>query len=422
MGSGSVALDNKPFFVAYNGPAKKGNKPQQGKQVSEKGSESNEQGCLIKGKPDLYQPMDKNESGWVMSNWSNGSVFNCSWKPQNITFNNGVMTLKLTKSDGSYPYDSGEYRTSAEKYSFGYYETRMKAAKGAGLVAGTFFTYRGVWGQKDHNEIDFEVLGKDPTKVQLNYYYAGTGTHSEHEKLIDLGFDASKDFHNYGFVWEKDSIKWFIDGKMVYSVTQDIPQDPCKIMVNFWPGTSEVSGWLNGVYNGSGSQVQYDWIKYVKINEQQQGTNETKQADEPVREAPAGKTIGTTFNDYVKQSNDFNGATTSIGHGQISLTADSNDPGIAMLLKSSVSGKLSFEYSGKVDGGYRNNGFSIIFIKAGPNGDYTKDQQLGEESFTPRNKAEKASIDIPEGTDKINVMLVGKGVIDIKLEHVKIGK
>ncbi|MFH1709667.1 MAG: family 16 glycosylhydrolase [bacterium] len=273
MGSGSVALDGKLFIIAYNGPAKNGNKPQKS---AEKDAGKNEQGCLIKGKPDVYQAMDKDEGGWEAANWSNGGVFNCSWKPQNITFNNGVMTLNLTKSKDPYPYDSGEYRTSAETYTYGYYEVRMKAAKGAGLVAGTFFTYTGTWGQSDHNEIDFEVLGKDPTKVQLNYYYAGTGKNNEHEKLIDLGFDASQSFHNYGFIWEKGSIKWFVDGKLVHTATKNIPQDPCKTMVNFWPGTSEVSGWLGGVYNGSGSQVQYDWIKYIKLD-QQQGVKEKEQ-------------------------------------------------------------------------------------------------------------------------------------------------
>lgn len=40
------------------------------------------------------------------------------------------------------------------------------------------------------DEIDVEVLGKDTTKVQFNYYTNGTGNH---EYLYDLGFDASED-------------------------------------------------------------------------------------------------------------------------------------------------------------------------------------------------------------------------------------
>ena len=245
-------------LIAYTGPNKKtasaGKKP-------ENESAADQQGCLIKGKPDLCQEMDRDERGWEMSNWSNGGVFNCLWNPQNISFGNGIMTIKLTKDGGSYPYDSGEYRTSAEKVSYGYYEARMKTAKGAGLVAGTFFTCT-VDGS--HDEVDVEVLGKNTTQVQFNYFSAGKGGH---EELIDLGFDASKGFHNYGFVWKNDSIQWFIDGKLVCTATKDIPSKPGRITVNFWPGTSALLFWLGGVYNGKGGQVQvqYDWIKYKSL-------------------------------------------------------------------------------------------------------------------------------------------------------------
>ena len=37
------------------------------------------------------------------------------------------------------------------------------------------------------DEIDFEFLGYDTTKVQLNYYTDGVGGH---EYMLDLGFDA----------------------------------------------------------------------------------------------------------------------------------------------------------------------------------------------------------------------------------------
>lgn len=384
---------------------------------------------LIKGTPDLYQPFDKDEAGWEESNWSNNGPFNNKWRPDHIKFNNGIMTITLDKKEcpancDEYPYVSGEYRTTAEKYSYGYYETRMKAAKGPGLVAGTFFTYAGVYGERSHNEIDFEVLGNDPTQVQLNYYYAGKGKDQENKEMINLGFDASKDFHNYGFIWKPNSIEWYIDGKRVHKATKDIPQKPCKIMVNFWPGTEEVSGWLGGVYNGNGGQVQYDWIKYKKVGGGQ-ATETTETSSMPqVKKSSLTEKIGEEIlGNLINASGGFNGASAKVNGDQLSLVAnEANDAGIYMLLKRPVEGKISFEYSGKVAGGFRNNGFTVIFIKSGPGGNYKKDMQLGEESFSPGNKAEKATIDIPEGTDKINVVLVGQGSINIKLENVKIGK
>ena len=48
------------------------------------------------------------------------------------------------------------------------------------------------------DEIDFEWLLKDRTKVQTNYYVGGVGGH---EVMIDLGFDCAADFHNYALMW-----------------------------------------------------------------------------------------------------------------------------------------------------------------------------------------------------------------------------
>lgn len=44
--------------------------------------------------------------------------------------------------------------------------------------------------------INIEILGKDTTKVQFNYF---TDSRGDHEFFYDLGFDASEDFHDYAF-------------------------------------------------------------------------------------------------------------------------------------------------------------------------------------------------------------------------------
>ena len=54
-----------------------------------------------------------------------------------------------------------------------------------------------------HDEIDIEFLGKDTTKVQFNFFVDGKGGN---EYMYDLGFDASEEFHTYGFRWEVDAI------------------------------------------------------------------------------------------------------------------------------------------------------------------------------------------------------------------------
>lgn len=193
-------------------------------------------------------------SKWYASDgWSNGSMFDCTWRDKNVSFKDGIMTLSLNEDKpGSSPKCAGaEYRTN-DFYGYGMYSTRMKPAKNTGVVS-SFFTYTGPSDNNPWDEIDIEFLGKDTTKVQFNYFTNGVGNH---EYLYDLGFDASKEFHTYGFRWAPTFIAWYVDGQEVYRATEDIPSVPGKIMMNLWPGTG-VDDWLNA-YDVKATTASYD--------------------------------------------------------------------------------------------------------------------------------------------------------------------
>ena len=209
----------------------------------------------VTGDSDKLAVFANGEPGWAFhkaNGYSNGGMFNCTWRNYNIDFNDGTMNISLT-AEGS-GYAGGEYRTNND-YSFGYYSVSMKPAKCTGIVS-SFFTYTN---SPRWDEIDIEFLGKDTTKVQFNYFTNGVGGH---EYLYDLGFDASEDFHEYGFYWQTDAIIWYVDGKAVYKATADIPQYAGKIMTNVWNGTG-VDSWL-GAFDASKLPVtaRYEWIAY----------------------------------------------------------------------------------------------------------------------------------------------------------------
>lgn len=199
--------------------------------------------------------------------WTNGMPFNCFWHKENVPFKDGVRQLIVDKSPNpaadKVPYAGGEYRSKAT-YGYGRYEVVMKAIKNDGVVS-SFFTYTGPSEGDPWDEIDFEVLGKDTTKVQLNYFRNGVGGH---EKMIDLGFDAAEDFHHYAFEWRKNSIIWFVDGKEVFRrENEDFPVTKQKIMMNAWNGKG-VDEWLNPFDDSKlPLTAEYKSIQYTPFSE-----------------------------------------------------------------------------------------------------------------------------------------------------------
>lgn len=209
--------------------------------------------------------------GW---GWGNGGVFNTWWSADCVTY--GEKTAKLSIKPNTdpenedaekYDYLGGEMRTYGY-YGYGDYQVRMKPAKKDG-TASTFFVCTGEYDlnpitneKNPWDEIDIEFLGQDTTKVQFNYFVNGVGGH---EHMHDLGFDASEEFHNYGFRWAEDYITWFVDDKPVYRVEasegKPMPAASGRILTNYWCGTDEAKGWMGSYSNPGDEGPEYEWIK-----------------------------------------------------------------------------------------------------------------------------------------------------------------
>jgi len=218
--------------------------------------------------------------------WSNGGMFNCTWRAANIWFD-GYLNIKIDR-DTNGGYSAGEYRTN-DTFGYGMYDVSMKAIKNDGVVT-SFFTYTGPSDGTPWDEIDIEILGKDTTKVQFNYYTNGQGGH---EYMHNLGFDASQSFHQYGFLWQPGKITWYVDGKAVHTATSNIPTTPGKIMMNAWNGIG-VDEWLKP-YNGATPLVaQYDWINWKKVDNGSTSSGSTSSGSSSSGSTSSGTTAGTT--------------------------------------------------------------------------------------------------------------------------------
>ncbi|MBY8977348.1 family 16 glycosylhydrolase [Rhodobacteraceae bacterium NNCM2] len=204
--------------------------------------------------------------GWYQSNFSiKDEGFITGWRRKMIeapTPGKPFMTLTIAPSTPSQekPFIGSEVQR-AGPYHYGRYEVVMRAAKGSGLVS-SFFTYTGPYFGDPHDEIDFEFLGRDTTKVWLNRFVAG-------EKLpgqwLDLGFDAAEKPHLYAFDWSAEGITWYADGHELLDIDASetaIPTTPQKLFMNIWAGNESQAPWTGETAKDASGAADYYCVSF----------------------------------------------------------------------------------------------------------------------------------------------------------------
>ena len=116
---------------------------------------------------------------------------------------------------------------------------KMNADTPTGIVGGIFL-YAPPASTSDtlHDEIDFELLSKDPYHVWTNIYgneLLGAG----HPASYSYASGSATDYHIYQIQWLPDRVSWYVDGTLVRTVTNQspIPVGPMYVHFNIWvPG------------------------------------------------------------------------------------------------------------------------------------------------------------------------------------------
>lgn len=175
-----------------------------------------------------------------------------SFTPEGLFYRSDGLHLLISKAlDGKRLYRSGAVG-SKRLFNYGRFEASIKAASGSGLVTG-FFLHRST----PRQEIDIELAGDDPQHMLTNVYFnpgddgaAMAFGYRGSPCRIDLGFDATLDFHLYAIDWRPGRIVWSVDGKVVHErMSWDptpIPHLPMRLHANLWaPRSKELAGGIN---------------------------------------------------------------------------------------------------------------------------------------------------------------------------------
>ncbi|KAF9585018.1 hypothetical protein BGW38_004271, partial [Lunasporangiospora selenospora] len=147
--------------------------------------------------------------GWGPERWG------CSFTRTQVHETSAGTKITIGKDSPLKPYSCGELIYRQKGLGYGRYSIDMIASP-------------------VDNEIDIELTGLNNRVAWLNIW----AKKSQNPVSIDLGFDASKDWHNYRFEWHRSHVAWFVDDILVLN-RSDIPvTDPTvaryTLAINSW--------------------------------------------------------------------------------------------------------------------------------------------------------------------------------------------
>ncbi len=190
-----------------------------------------------------------NKQVWSVANYTFGHpYFDTDWSSKQLSTGTG-LTLNLSPQAGHENAYIGASLRRRKPTRFGRYEVTVQPARGAGVITG-FFTYTGPHYGTRHDEIDIEFLGKNTRQIHLATFVDG----KMWNRFIDLGFDAADKPHTYAFEWDQHSVRWYVEGKMIYqrhAKDGAIPSEPSMLFANIWAADPAIKAWSGVAVKGT---------------------------------------------------------------------------------------------------------------------------------------------------------------------------
>jgi beta-glucanase (GH16 family) len=148
-----------------------------------------------------------------------------SWEPENVRLVDGCAEITMryqphTRKGRRLFYTSGNITTRAKLIRYGYFEARVRGAARQPGVCPAFWVFKNT--PERWTEIDFFELTqviREPKRVYFNTHVFRLPDIELEEPLREsrswvAPWNPADDFHVYGCLWEKDRIRWYVDGKL----------------------------------------------------------------------------------------------------------------------------------------------------------------------------------------------------------------
>jgi beta-glucanase (GH16 family) len=176
----------------------------------------------------FFDDFSKENENWEKRSgtWTTSYV-ETTFVPSLVKLYNGKLVLQsyIDNHTGS------EYQ-GQKAFTYGKYRASIRMDQVAGSYL-TFYSYKMATGpdRQGHNEIDIEIIKEGgSSRIIFTNHHNGANTHYDYI----LPFDISKNYHVYGYDWYSDHIDYVVDGKVVWTSTTNIPDQPMCVYFQNW--------------------------------------------------------------------------------------------------------------------------------------------------------------------------------------------
>lgn len=247
-----------------------------------------------------------NTNIWAKGDGAVGHEAMCRFTANGVQVSNGLLELAVRQEfvpaswsnnhqawKGDYYYSCGELRTvPSKRIKYGRIEARMKAPQrsvATGYI-GSLFTYVHEGSPREWEEIDVELEGGRPDKMQANLIYGvnvpdwnSTRQWGAWEHKLDTA--PVDEWRVFAFEWTPTAMRWYVDGVLVKTLDQDwldcnpscvypqvmytpVPNNLTDLMMNFWIPNDSIQDAFGGNKYGNRYPMvmQYDWVRIYSLD------------------------------------------------------------------------------------------------------------------------------------------------------------
>ena len=209
----------------------------------------------------------------------NGSVMNKdmwhipTWRSSNDGTYLGRTQLRCTQNAGLPEVNNSQALINVESYNptgFSFYGTDLISNRAftpgngliftvrakikspvAGGIVGAFYLYDLTGAGSIHDEIDFELITNKLNDVQTNIYSdepAGDG-HPGSAPIVN----PITEYHTYAIKWLPYEVSWLVDGKVIRTNTNMVPNGPMHFNLEMWVPDAEWAAAYNNILQPASS-------------------------------------------------------------------------------------------------------------------------------------------------------------------------